>query len=402
MTFATELTPFIFETEFDTMLPTLLDSMSLAKQQRRIDQHNDANDKSSSSTEQQQQQLPQKQETNHSKPHAIITSNNVFRAVMELPGIKANDLKLELHHGHVLIVTAYRHTNVSHEPSFRRRTRISRSMVIDGSNEQEVVDVKRLEANFSDGLLVIVAPRSSRVVVSKNSKPKKVVIPISTTTTNKIFEDDETIFTMELLPEESTPDMIVVERDDHGYLNVSVSRKSRDLDRCVMPPPDDRLYQYNDIFSSSISEESILTTPAASSRSIQQEVITSRRIFVEELKVNISNLQAKLILSTSPTENNRDRTQQQSERNGNNYHPTAIGRRTLVICEPKQHHGGTAAEKTETAGARSTAQTYATTRTSSKEMMVTDLTDESKKVAVPFTTRNHREFLDATETKFLS
>ena len=97
---------------------------------------------------------------------SIENDEKELRLSLDLPGVKASDLKIDVDKN-ILQISGYRqHSSSSQGQAIRKRRRISYSVQLDDG-----IDVAKIKANLSDGVLVVSAP--------KQSKPDPVLIPIS-------------------------------------------------------------------------------------------------------------------------------------------------------------------------------------------------------------------------------
>ena len=102
----------------------------------------------------------------HSSPRYEVTENSKqFRLAVDVPGVKADDIKVNLEHdGRVLHMKGHRKVekeNSYEEYKFEKRFTLGRDL-----------DTTKLTANLSDGVLVLTAPK-------KKEEPKSTTVPIT-------------------------------------------------------------------------------------------------------------------------------------------------------------------------------------------------------------------------------
>ena len=91
--------------------------------------------------------------------------NRDFRVSLDLPGVKVNDLQINVDQG-VLNISGFRRI-LSREGETSKRNRFNYSVQV-----EDDTDLSKIHANLSDGVLVITAPKKAR--------PEPMVVPIST------------------------------------------------------------------------------------------------------------------------------------------------------------------------------------------------------------------------------
>ena len=115
------------------------------------------------------------EETSKGANRSIIKEKE-FNITLDVPGVKLNDLELKIDEG-VLRITGVRQTFVS-EGKAVKKSRIDHSFAIDAD-----IDVSKMKANLSDGVLVVTAP--------KIPKPEPIVVKISTLPHEKFLQVSE-------------------------------------------------------------------------------------------------------------------------------------------------------------------------------------------------------------------
>lgn len=103
----------------------------------------------------------------HSSPHYEVSENSKqFRLAVDVPGVKAEDIKVDLeHHGRVLHMTGHRKVekdNSFEEYKFEKRFTLGRD-----------IETEKITANLSDGVLVLTAPKKEK------EEPKSTTVPIT-------------------------------------------------------------------------------------------------------------------------------------------------------------------------------------------------------------------------------
>lgn len=88
-----------------------------------------------------------------------------FRVSLDLPGVKVNDLQINVDQG-TLNISGFRRV-FSREGESSKRNRFNYSVQVDDDT-----DLSKISANLSDGVLVITAP--------KKAKPEPIIVPVST------------------------------------------------------------------------------------------------------------------------------------------------------------------------------------------------------------------------------
>lgn len=91
--------------------------------------------------------------------------NKDFRVSLDLPGVKVNDLQINVDQG-VLNISGFRRI-LSRDGETSKRNRFNYSVQV-----EDDTDLSKIHANLSDGVLVITAPKKAR--------PEPLVVPIST------------------------------------------------------------------------------------------------------------------------------------------------------------------------------------------------------------------------------
>ena len=128
------------------------------------------------------------------------SNGNEFRFSLDLPGVKSEDLNIQVDDGVLKISGARRVYGESSETAIKKR-RFSYSMTVDTTE----IDTSKMEANLADGVLVITAPKlpkSKPVTVTITTKPhpeqlenetetKKLTIDVSKTESSKPNEAEE-------------------------------------------------------------------------------------------------------------------------------------------------------------------------------------------------------------------
>lgn len=121
----------------------------------------------------------------------IVDSESELRVSMDLPGLKPSDLNITVDNGMLRVTGARRF--VSSDGSTIKKTRIDKSFSLD----MQTIDVDRVKANLSDGVLTVTAP--------KHAKPKPRTITITTGTDDSLAIDKDKsteIVTVETVTEE--------------------------------------------------------------------------------------------------------------------------------------------------------------------------------------------------------
>jgi HSP20 family protein len=95
----------------------------------------------------------------------VVDGDHEFTVSVDLPGVKLSDVSLTAHDGTVSI-RASRRVHSS-DGATVKKLRIDKSFALD----QETVDISKIKANLSDGVLVVKLP--------KKAKPEPVVIAIT-------------------------------------------------------------------------------------------------------------------------------------------------------------------------------------------------------------------------------
>eukprot|EP00986_Skeletonema_menzelii_P005788 scaffold2144_cov149-Skeletonema_menzelii.AAC.8 len=103
----------------------------------------------------------------HSSPRYEVSENSKqFRLAVDVPGVKADDLKVDLEHdGRVLHMAGHRKVekdNSYEEYKFEKRFTLGRDL-----------DTSKLTANLSDGVLVLTVPKKEK------EEPKSTTVPIT-------------------------------------------------------------------------------------------------------------------------------------------------------------------------------------------------------------------------------
>ncbi len=103
-----------------------------------------------------------------------------FRVTLDLPGVKVNDLEINVDQG-ILHISGFRRI-LSKDGETSKRNRFNYSVQV-----EDDTDLSQISANLSDGVLVITAPKKAR--------PEPIVVPISTesheTFAKKTYEKKE-------------------------------------------------------------------------------------------------------------------------------------------------------------------------------------------------------------------
>ena len=103
----------------------------------------------------------------HSSPRYEVSENSKqFRLAVDVPGVKADDIKVDLeHNGRVLHMAGHRKVekdNSYEEYKFEKRFTLGNDL-----------DTSKLTANLSDGVLVLTAPKKEK------EEPKSTTVPIT-------------------------------------------------------------------------------------------------------------------------------------------------------------------------------------------------------------------------------
>ncbi len=103
----------------------------------------------------------------HSSPRYEVSENSKqFRLAVDVPGVKADDIKVDLeHNGRVLHMKGHRKVekeNSFEEYKFEKRFTLGND-----------IDADKLTANLSDGVLVLTAPKKEK------EEPKATTVPIT-------------------------------------------------------------------------------------------------------------------------------------------------------------------------------------------------------------------------------
>ena len=153
-----------------------------------------------------QQQQQQQQQHNqdvvahavHSTPRYTVSEDphtGVVELEMELPGVKAKDLDIELENGSLLRIKGSRSTKQSGKSEFDQLFELDKN-----------VDPERIEVSLSDGILSVRAPKREKVVkkieiLVKGGDDAKEEEPLSVEATDadsdKVLGDDEFKITTE-------------------------------------------------------------------------------------------------------------------------------------------------------------------------------------------------------------
>ena len=103
----------------------------------------------------------------------ISESTEAYEVHVDLPGVRPEDVKVEMHDGK-LVVSGARSTNFDQkEKAFHRMERASGAFSRAISLPSEV-DVEKIDASFEHGVLKIVVPKAMK------QQPKKIEIRTST------------------------------------------------------------------------------------------------------------------------------------------------------------------------------------------------------------------------------
>jgi HSP20 family protein len=100
----------------------------------------------------------------------VYQDKDQFTVVAEVPGMKKEELNLSLHNG-VLTISGERKREEKSEQGFRSERfvgRFQRSVTLPAS-----VDPSKVKANYQDGLLKVVLPKS------EEAKPKQIDVSVS-------------------------------------------------------------------------------------------------------------------------------------------------------------------------------------------------------------------------------
>lgn len=99
----------------------------------------------------------------------IVESMDAYEVFVDLPGVKPEDVKLEMHEGKLVVSGKRTASSEQKDRTFHRleRTAGSFSRIVSIPNE---VDVEKIDASYDHGVLKIVIPKAIK------KQPKKIEI----------------------------------------------------------------------------------------------------------------------------------------------------------------------------------------------------------------------------------
>ena len=99
----------------------------------------------------------------------IVESMDAYEVFVDLPGVKPEDVKVEMHEGKLVVSGKRTASSEQKDRTFHRleRTAGSFSRIVSIPNE---VDVEKIDANYDHGVLKIVIPKAIK------KQPKKIEI----------------------------------------------------------------------------------------------------------------------------------------------------------------------------------------------------------------------------------